>query len=181
MGSAIRPARIEDIDVLRDIERRAGQSFLAVGMDAIAHDDPPSAEDLTEYINGERAWVVAHDEDRPTAYVLVDRIDDKAHIEQVTVDPERARLGLGAKLIEHVAEWARANHLDGLTLTTFAAVPWNAPYYQRLGFRTMAPAELTDGLRKVRAREGEQNLDRWPRVAMIRPLDPPRGAQGTTL
>ena len=38
-------------------------------------------------------------------------------------------------LIEHVAGWARAHGSPALTLTTFTEVPWNAPYYERLGFR----------------------------------------------
>ena len=170
MSSAIRPARLDDIEALQDIERRAGKAFSTIDMDAIANDDPPSTEDLTEYIDGQRAWVATGDDDRPTAYVLVDLIENNAHIEQVTVDPDSARQGLGAKLIEHVDAWARAEQLNGLSLTTFTSVPWNAPYYARLGFEAVAPENLTEGLRKVRAHEGELGLDRWPRTAMTRPF-----------
>jgi len=170
MSSAIRSARLDDIGALQEIERRAGKAFSTVDMDAIANDDPPSIEDLTEYISGGRAWVATNADDQPTAYVLVDLIENNAHIEQVTVDPDSARQGLGAQLIEHVDAWARAEKLDGLTLTTFTSVPWNAPYYARLGFEALAPEELSEGLRKVRAHEGELGLDRWPRTAMSRPF-----------
>jgi hypothetical protein len=47
-------------------------------------------------------------------------------------------------------------------------VPWNAPYYERLGFRRVD--DLTPGLRAIRAAEAARGLDRWPRVAMRRDL-----------
>lgn len=170
MSGEIRPARLDDIEALQEIERRAGKAFSTIDMDAIADDEPPSTEDLTEYIDDQRAWVATSTDDRPTAYVLVDLIENNAHIEQVTVDPDSARQGLGAKLIDHVDQWARAEGLNGLTLTTFTSVPWNAPYYARLGFQALDPADLTEGLRKVREHEGELGLDRWPRTAMTRPF-----------
>ncbi|MFS0853421.1 GNAT family N-acetyltransferase [Microbacterium sp. 179-I 3D4 NHS] len=168
----IRSADATDIEALREIERRAGRAFAAIGMDAIADDDPPSTDDLAPYVEGRRAWVAVDGEDEPVAYVLVDVVEEHAHIEQVTVDPASARRGLGAKLIDRVEQWARAEGLRGLTLTTFERVPWNAPYYSRLGFRALAPTALTAGLRAVRERETEQGLDRWPRTAMVRSFSP---------
>jgi hypothetical protein len=73
-------------------------------------------------------------------------------------------------MLEHAAGRAAAGGLPALTLTTFAEVPWNAPYYERCGFRRLAEAELTAGLREVRRREAELGLDRWPRVCMLRDL-----------
>ena len=81
-----------------------------------------------------------------------------------------ARRGIGRALVEHAAGRAAAEGLAALTLTTFADVPWNAPYYARLGFRVLAEDDLTPGLRAVRAAERERGLDRWPRVAMRRGL-----------
>jgi GNAT superfamily N-acetyltransferase len=60
------------------------------------------------------------------AYLLVDEVDQHAHIEQVTVHPLHARCGLGRNLIAEAARWAAAQGLEGLTLTTFDNVPWNA-------------------------------------------------------
>jgi hypothetical protein len=54
-------------------------------------------------------------------------------------------------------------------LTTFAHVPWNAPYYARLGFAVLTSDELGPELRATR--EGERWLDELqPRVAMRRSL-----------
>ena len=54
--------------------------------------------------------------------------------------------------------------------TTFAKVPWHAPYYLRCGFRLLSNSELTPGLRAIREREAAHGLDRWPRVCMRRDL-----------
>ena len=49
-------------------------------------------------------------------------------------------------LIDHLAGWAVRRGLPALTLITFRGVPWNAPYYERLGFRELASGEVTPGL-----------------------------------
>ncbi|MEV6907313.1 GNAT family N-acetyltransferase [Amycolatopsis sp. NPDC051071] len=162
----IRPATTEDLPALQDIESAAGEPFRALGMEAIADDDPPSIADLAAYQCAGRAWVF--DDDGPVAYLLADVVDGHGHIEQVSVHPDHARRGLGRRLIEHAAAWAAREGLAGLTLTTYAEVPWNAPYYARLGFVTLGEDELTEGLRAIRAHEIARGLDGWPRVTMRR-------------
>lgn len=166
----IRLARPGDLPALVDIERAAGSLFRAIGMAAIADDDPGSVAELAVYQSGGRAWVSTGEDDRPVAYLLADVVDGCAHIEQVSVRPECTRRALGRALIETLAGWAGERGLPALTLTTFAAVPWNAPYYERLRFRVLADEEIGDGLRAIRRAEAARGLDAWPRVAMIRPL-----------
>ncbi|AUI61403.1 GNAT family N-acetyltransferase [Amycolatopsis sp. BJA-103] len=163
----IRPAVPEDLPRLQDIERAAGEPFRALDMAAIADDDPPSLEDLAAYQRAGRAWV-CDTGDGPMAYLLAEVVDGYGHIEQVSVHPDHARQGLGRRLIEHAAEWASREGLAGLTLTTYAEVPWNAPYYARLGFATLGEEDLTDGLRAIREHEIARGLDVWPRVTMRR-------------
>ncbi len=171
----IRPMRAGDVDELRAIEVRAGQAFAAVGMDEIAGDEALPAAELLEYQRDGRAWVSVDEAGRLTAYVIVKWVDGLVHVEQVSTDPAYAGRGLGAALIEHVAGWARERGAVALTLTTFAGVPWNAPYYERLGFRRLDETEVTPGLRAVRAEEAAHGLDRWPRCAMRREIgDLPR-------
>jgi hypothetical protein len=71
--------------------------------------------------------------------------------------------------------WA-GTETGGLTLTTFAAVPWNAPYYARCRFRVLEDSELSPGMRAIRDREIAHGLHRWPRVYMRRDLNTPRQA-----
>jgi GNAT superfamily N-acetyltransferase len=162
----IRAARPDDLPELVDVEIAAGLPFRDLGMDAVADDDPGTVAELATFAGDGRAWVFADAADRPVAYLLVDVVDGDAHIEQVSVRPEHARRGIGRQLIEIAREWAVAHGLPALSLTTYAEVPWNGPYYARLGFEVVAPAELTDGLRAIRAAEAAKGLDAWPRVVM---------------
>ncbi|MEV5434225.1 GNAT family N-acetyltransferase [Streptomyces sp. NPDC052701] len=169
----IRPATAAELPVLQDVERAAGSLFRAFGMAEIADDEPPALGTLEHYRRAGRCWVSADEEDRPVAYLVAEPVDGALHVEQVSVHPRAARRGVGRALLAHAAGRAGEEGLTGMTLTTFAEVPWNAPYYARLGFRVLAGAELTPGLRAIRAAEAAHGLDRWPRVCMRRDLHPP--------
>lgn len=81
-----------------------------------------------------------------------------------------ARQGVGAALIEHLAATARAENRPALTLTAFRDVPWNGPYYQRLGFVILAPCDQGPGLAALVRREAATIPGNAPRVAMRRAL-----------
>jgi GNAT superfamily N-acetyltransferase len=161
----IRPPRLDELAALQDIERAAGALFLDVGLERVAADDPASIDELTAYLATGRAWAVYVD-DVPVGYALVDVVDATAHLEQLSVRPEHGRQGLGAALLSHVCSWARAQGFAAVTLTTFTSVPWNAPYYERHGFRALREDELTPELRALRAAEAAHGLDPDLRVCM---------------
>lgn len=173
MASSPRPATPADLPLLREIERAAGEAFREAGMPEIAEDEPPSLDALAAYQRAGRAWVVDGDEGRPVGYLIADVVDGDLHVEQVSVHPGSARRGIGRTLIDHAAAYAKARGMAALTLTTFAEVPWNAPYYARLGFEVVD--DLPPGLREIRSREAAHGLDRWPRVCMRRPVQRPSG------
>lgn len=151
-----------DLATLREIEHAAGRLFAEIGMPEIAEDEPPSIAALRGFLP-DGCWV-CDDGAGLAGYLLTMAVDGCAHVEQVSVRPECRGLRIGSGLIEHLARRTGVP----LTLTTFAEVPWNAPYYERLGFRRLAVEEETPGLRAIRAREFEQGLDRWPRLCMRR-------------
>ena len=166
----IRAARVDDVEFLAAIERSAGAAFRDVGMAAIADDEPLPVSAMLAYQHAGRAWVATDELDHPVAYLLLDVVDDAAHIEQVSVHADHARRGLGRTLVDTAAAWARGQGLAALTLTTFADVPWNAPYYARLGFSVVAEDSLSAGMRRVREHEAALGLDGWPRVVMRRSI-----------
>ena len=166
----IRAARMTELPALQAIERAAGLMFCDIGMPEIAQYDPWPLPVMMARQEADRLWVVAGDDDAPVAYLIADLVDGCLQIEQVTVDPGSARRGLGRALLDHAASRAAADGLPAVTLTTFAHVPWNAPYYVRCGFRVFDGAEITPGLQAIREREAAVGLDRWPRVCMRRDL-----------
>lgn len=167
----IRAGREGDVVLLHDVERAAGAAFREVGMAAIADDETPAARVLHNYQRAGRMWVAVNAAGRVIAYLLADVVDGNAHIEQVSVHPQFGRRGFGRALIETAAAWAGQQGMSALTLTTFVHVPWNAPYYGRLGFNVIQPADLGPGLRDIRSHEAAAGLDAWPRVAMRRDVE----------
>lgn len=167
-GYPRRRVRPGELAVLRDIERAAGACFRDVGMPEIADDEPLGLDVLARYQRAGQVWGATDPAGRLVAYMITDMVDGNLHIEQVSVHPDAARRGVGRSLLDDAAVRAAAAGVPALTLTTFALVPWNAPYYARCGFRRLGDAELTPGLRAIRLREAACGLDRWPRVCMRR-------------
>ncbi|HEU5150875.1 MAG TPA: GNAT family N-acetyltransferase [Iamia sp.] len=169
-GVRVRRATAADVAALRRIEVRAGRAFAEVGLPEVASDEPMDAAVLEAHAADGRCAVVVGDDDRPLGYVVVDRVDAHAHVEQVTVDPDHQGQGLGRRLMGWVDEWARADGRRGVTLTTFRDVPWNAPLYRRWGFRDLAPDEIGPGLAAVISDEAAHGLDPTTRTPMLKPL-----------
>jgi len=144
---------VTELPVLQAIERAAGRMFCDIGMPQIAECDPWPLPVMAGSQQAGRLWVVADDAGEPVAYLMAGLVDGCMQIEQVTVHPDSARQGLGRALLDYAAGRAAADGLPALTLTTFAHVPWNAPYYARCGFRVLDDAELTPGLRVIRQRK----------------------------
>jgi len=167
---SIRAARTDELPLLREIERAAGRCFRDIGMPEIADDEPLPQHELARYRRDGLALVAAGPDGVPTAYLVAERVDDALHVEQVSVHPDGARRGTGRALLDHAAGLAAAQGLAALTLTTFAEVPWNAPYYRRLGFRPLEDRELGPGLREIRRLEAAHGLDRWARVCLRREI-----------
>ena len=173
-GTPAGPARVRtaapaDLPLLAPIELAAGERFRAIGMDAVADDDPAFPDDvLAAALDEQRLWVA---DAAPTlvGYALALDLDGQPYLEQVSVLPEWSGRGVGRALIDEVARWAR-ERADSLVLSTFRDVAWNAPLYAHLGFETLAEAEVRRDPRLLSMREAEarDGLDPTLRVFMRR-------------
>lgn len=164
----IRPPVRDEFGALQDIERAAGALFAARGMQLVTDHEPFSDEELQGFVDREMAWVAAPPGGAPRGYLVAEEIDGAGHVEQLTVHPDHAGRRLGVRLMDHFGGWCEGRGLPAVTLTTFAEVPWNRPYYERLGFRVLADDEITPGLAAIRTYEAAIGLDAWPRVCMRR-------------
>jgi len=160
----IRTARPDELEELQRLEDASGELFREIGMPEIADDDPLSLAVLAHLQALGQVWVAVDPE--PVAWIAAAEVDGCAHVEQVSVHPDHSRRGVGRRLIDHVDAWSRARGHAALTLTTFRDVPWNGPYYERLGFRLVT--ELTPGLVEIVARETAHGLDPTTRICLRR-------------
>ncbi len=92
--------------------------------------------------------------------------------------PDHGRRGVGARLVSAVCEWAARERYAWVTLTTFRDVPWNRPFYERLGFRVIPSAEASPALSSILQDEAQRGLDPARRVAMRREVDARPAAAG---
>jgi GNAT superfamily N-acetyltransferase len=160
---AIRTARPNDLALLPAIERAAAAQFRATPYPALA--DSPLATDHIDLAR-ERVWVVVEANDQPVGFIIVRVLAESVHVHELDVHPHHARQGLGWRLVQEAAHWARAQGAAALTLTTFADVPWNGPYYARLGFRTLEAATWTPALQAIWQAETAAGLPMAHRICM---------------
>jgi GNAT superfamily N-acetyltransferase len=97
---------------------------------------------------------------------------DAPHLEEIDVHPSHGRRGLGTRLVQAVCDWAAAAGHRAITLTTFRHVPWNMPWYRRLGFAELPAEAWSDAMRRQVASETARGLDPSRRLVMVRRLQP---------
>lgn len=126
-----------------------------------------------------RLWVAVGEDGTPVGFAHVTILDGEAHVFEIDVHPSHARRGVGTRLMRAVAEWAESRGYEGVTLTTFRHLPWNAPFYARLGYREVATGGWTPGLHEQLQKEAANGLDPSKRVAMRLTLAAPPSPPGT--
>lgn len=163
----IRLASADELYKIAPVEKAAAEAFREIGMDAVADDAPIAESELLRAVEEQRLWV-AVEYGVLKAYLLGDFLPQSLHIDQVTVHPDASRRGLGALMIESVSADPRSKERGLITLTSFANVPWNAPYYERIGFLDIPESDWPEGVAAKVAEEQESGLASWPRVVMQR-------------
>lgn len=92
-------------------------------------------------------------QERPVGYVLVQIVEGLALVAQMDVHPQHGRKGLGRALLTHAIQQVRERGFTALYLTTFTNVPWNAPFYDKMGFVTMDKRDLPRTITQILCKE----------------------------
>ncbi|MFS9770689.1 GNAT family N-acetyltransferase [Enterobacter chuandaensis] len=168
LNLTVRPTRIDDVATLPAIERAAGERFRDYpDLAWLADGEVISAEQHLDYAERGLSWLALAN-DRPVGFILTEAHASSLFIVELSVDRDWQGKGFGRQLIARAADHARQMGLRSLTLTTFRDVPWNAPFYARLGFEMMTT--LTPELREKRKEETAHGLAYESRCAMRLPL-----------
>lgn len=158
MNIIIRPVEPDEISQLGDIERSAGELFRDQGMDDVAEGSVISPEFAISFTRFGAA-LVADVDGKLAGFALAAPYDRHAHLYEVSVAQAFQGTGIGRKLVEAVNGWAQENDFKAVTLSTFSDVPWNAPFYAKLGFRKLDLQEWTPAFYVLRAHEEDAGLD----------------------
>ena len=97
----------------------------------------------------------------PVGFARVDELGGRAHLEQLSVQPDFGGRGSGRALVEAALDAARGRGYLSMTLCTYADVPFNAPFYASCGFEEFArPGQVLAALRTHEAQLGLDDLGR---------------------
>ncbi|UMG91656.1 GNAT family N-acetyltransferase [Nocardioides sp. TF02-7] len=161
MTARVRPAEPADLPRLAVVEGAADGLFAELFGDPGW--DPPTSGEARAAEPG--FLLVAEADGVVVGFAHVLDLAGHAHLEQLAVHPEHSRRGHGTALVRAALAEARRRGHDELTLSTYADVPWNAPYYRRLGFRELH--ELPPHLERVREHERAIGLERHGRRVLM--------------
>ena len=170
-GYRIRPARQSELAALPEIERLAAERFEDFGLAEVFSRIVTSLELLRARARAGQVWVAAGDDDRPIGFAVGATLDGDAHLDELDVHPKHGRRGIGTALVETACAWARSAGYRAITLSTLRQVPWNAPFYVKLGFTILAETELTQTQRELLNYEARLGLPMNGRVLMRRGLE----------
>lgn len=170
MDYEIRLATKHDVSCIPEIERAAAKLFLArtseLGLTPETFDRATSIEQLQYAEREGRLWIALTPGGLVVGFALVVIIDRFAHLEEVNVLPAHGRRGIGKALIRAVCKWALGKAIPAVTLSTFREVPWNGPFYKRMGFRIVDPRDVSSGHVELVRLEKERGLRTDLRVIM---------------
>jgi GNAT superfamily N-acetyltransferase len=154
---------------LREIERAAGDRFRDIGMGDVADGDVTPAAILEARAQSDQLYVALDSGDVVVGFLIWSPKDGLAYIEEVSVHPDHAGHRLAARLIDQLADDVRTRH-TALTLATFRDVPWNAPYYAKLGFAEL-PLKRVGAQHQISWQHQAKNgLDMTRRLFMVREI-----------
>ena len=165
----IRLASESDLPELTSIELAAARLLEGQAPESVLR-EVTSRWEFEEALRGSRLWVATCN-DRPVGFAQVKLLEPMAaHLEEIDVHPDHGRQGHGTRLVEAVCAWAAGAGYLAVTLTTFRDVPFNGPFYARLGFVPIDGTDLPPALARVIEDETRRGLDPERRVAMRRLL-----------
>ncbi|ANY87110.1 MULTISPECIES: GNAT family N-acetyltransferase [Pseudomonas] len=146
----IRPALPRDLPLLPDVERSAAQAFTQLpGLSWLASGDVLDLTAHQAFLAQGDSWIAVDDGDRPIGFLCAQTAGSELHIHELSVHERAQGKGMGRRLLREAIDTARSRGLQAVTLTTFIDVPWNAPFYARLGFTILTPEQLDERLRGI--------------------------------
>ncbi|KQO75429.1 hypothetical protein ASF29_12650 [Rhizobium sp. Leaf262] len=160
----IRAARQDEFARLAEIELDA----FAVWAQACGTSLEPSVapDHLLQESLDHELLLVAEEGGRLLGFSLGLVVDDDLYLVEIDVERAAQGKGVGRSLMLALLEEGRKRGLTSALLTTDRHVPFNAPFYTKLGFCILEGADTPVFLRKRLQKQIESGLDAERRVGM---------------
>ncbi|MFO0618308.1 MAG: GNAT family N-acetyltransferase [Polyangiaceae bacterium] len=167
----LRPAHSHELETAVAIDDDACRALADVD-ERLAFDLP---DDHPFFVAEAERWRASFDrglavfacdaEGTPVGLMVYDVIDGRPYLEQVSVLRAWMRRGVGRALVERAIAWSERE--GELWLTTYAEVPFNRPWYERLGFVVARDDECPPIVREALGDERASLPDADARVGMV--------------
>jgi GNAT superfamily N-acetyltransferase len=158
-------ALADDLPELATIERAAAALFPERVLPAALRDETVPRALLEAGIRAGLLFVARDEKSAPVGFALVKPIEDGALLVEMDVHPAHHRRGHGRFLLSHAKRATVERGFAWLGLTTYATLPWNAPFYTREGFRALATGDEPRAITRMIDEEIARGLRE--RVAMV--------------
>jgi len=146
MSYNIRKTQLSDLEYLQSIEHSASNAFkILPDLAWLSDGGVMSLDEHKRLLVQGFSWVAFNTISQDIAgFITAEIIDGDFYIGEISVSEAEQKKGIGSKLFAVALEEAKSIGVPTATLTTFIDVPWNAPYYERLGFviLTVLPSYL---------------------------------------
>jgi GNAT superfamily N-acetyltransferase len=169
----IRPARGDEVGDLQKIDLASATLF--IGSDLIdfgpsgAPTEPIPEDRLRKGFGDGLIWVAVDRLEELVGFALCSDRGDDLYLDQLSVLPTHGRRGLGARLVRRSLQEAETRAHKRVSLSTFRKIPWNGPFYRKLGFREVPVWRLQDW--QVAIRDAQRStMDIRLRCFMQRPV-----------
>jgi GNAT superfamily N-acetyltransferase len=174
---SIAPYRIvasgrEHVAAIAVIEQVAATRFPHEDLPEELRYEVTDRETLVEAQRAGLLWVAVDDRGRPVGFALAEELALELCLCEIDVLPEHGRRGIGTQLVASVIDAARSRRFATVSLITFRHLPWNAPFYEKLGFCPIATADLGPELAAMMSDDAAAGIDTSKRVAMRLILEP---------
>jgi len=163
---SIQPAAKEHLRAIPAIEVAAVSTFAEADIPLEIRYRVTAPDVLEDARAGGRLWVALDRHDRAIGFAMLEILDGLAHLDEIDVHPDHAMQGIGSRLLQKTIDWAVGEKYPAMTLVTFRHLPWNAPFYERFGFREIERAALSADLRELFQDEAATGLNMKNRIAM---------------
>jgi GNAT superfamily N-acetyltransferase len=158
-------ASADELSAVATVEVAAARSVPREDIPAEVADRPMERADLEQARRHKRLWT-ARINGVVVGFVVGAFKDGLPYVCEIDVLPTHGRRGIGKALMGEVIRWARRQGSPYLTLTTFRHLPFNAPFYARLGFEEIPTECRGPEIRAQLEKEARLGLDPARRVAM---------------
>ncbi|MEO8559832.1 MAG: GNAT family N-acetyltransferase [Rhodospirillales bacterium] len=144
---AVRAATAIDLAALPEIERQAHSIFYGMaGLGAVAERPPTTIDRLRRG----PCWLAAQQDGRIVGFIVADQLEGDTLIETLAILPEFSGAGLGRALVGAATEWGKEIGMGSVLVAAYRDIPWDAPFYARLGFSEVPHRQWSSELHRLR-------------------------------